>query len=84
MISVKRKFGPEKVCVGWWAGRRIRVCSKGEELGPEGEAGIMNSFLAGYFIYFLSLRYYSLTFMNICTAHLSHIYILKINNKIIP
>lgn len=34
----KRKFGPEKVCVGWWRrGGECRVCLEGEELGPGGK-----------------------------------------------
>lgn len=66
------------------AGRRMQSVFGGGRIGARREAGIMNSFFWQVILFILSLRYYSLTFMNICTAHLYLKHILKINNKIIP
>ena len=65
-------------------GRRMQSVFGGGRTGARREAGIMNSFFWQVILFILSLRYYSLTFMNICTAHLYLKHILKINNKIIP
>lgn len=66
------------------AGRRMQSVFGGGRIGARREPGIMNSFFWQVILFILSLRYYSLTFMNICTAHLYLKHILKINNKIIP
>lgn len=71
----KTKFGPEKGC-GWRRRRRIQRAFGGEKMGQDYD------FLASLFFY-VSLRYYSLAFMNICTAHLYRNHVLKINDKII-
>ena len=85
MISVKEKFGPETVCGGGVeAGRRMQsVFGAEKNWGQEG-SGYYELLFWQVILFILSLRYYSLTFMNICTAHLYLKHILKINNKIIP
>ena len=53
LISVKEKFGPEKVCGGWWRrGGECRVCLERKRIGVRREAGIMNSFFGRLFYLF--------------------------------
>lgn len=81
----KRKVWTGKgVCGVVEAGRRMQsVFGAGKNWGQEG-SGYYELLFWQVILFILSLRYYSLTFMNICTAHLYLKHILKINNKIIP
>lgn len=84
MISVKESLDRKRCVWGGGGGEENAECVWRGRIGARREAGIMNSFFWQVILFILSLRYYSLTFMNICTAHLYLKHILKINNKIIP